>query len=210
MLLTLLTFAFAAEPAPGRAMPIQLDVHVSGLILPTSEYRLLNEGGTTAVGLRAGYAVTPWLIPFVGASFNGAGMDHYFENDEAYVDDYASTFRTAYHEDQFFGGAKVQWSANRYFGLYGLVQGQAVYGLLQIDDDLDTDENPGQLQVDGVTGGFAGALGVEAGAPVADDLLAITFFLEGGYAWNAPLLLGDVATLNPQGVMLRGGLGVKF
>lgn len=202
MLLTLASLAFAAPDADtARPMPFRVDVHVAGVVLDDSAYGQLNSSGMTTFGVRAGYAVLPWLVPFVGASFNGAGLTHNFDT---------SRLQSAYYQDQFFGGAKAQWSPNRYFGVYGLAQGQAVYGLLRLDDDPDADDNAGQVEADGATGGVTGALGLEASAPVKRDLFAITFHLECGYAWNAPLHLGDVATLDPQGVFLRTGIGAAF
>ncbi len=203
MLLALFSFAHAGP------VPLQFDLSVGGTIYPTVERSELTESGAD-FGVRVGYAVQPWLVPYVGATFGGGGMDHYFENDDAYVDDYASTFRSAYVEDQFLAGVKFAWQPNRYFGLYGRAQGQLVYGDIRIDDDLDTDDNPGQLEYSGLSGGATGVLGLEAAAPVAADVFAVTFHLEGGYTWNAPLHLGDVAALDLQGAVIRAGIGARF
>ena len=195
----------AADLDSPRVKPWEVDIHVAGIVLENSALGEFNRSGATTAGLRVGYRVAPWITPFVGASANGAGMSHFVEEGDS-----GDLFQTAYYQDQFFAGLKSAWAPSPYFGIYGLAQGQLVLGILRIDDDAEVDDNPGQIELEGATGGVTGALGIQAAAPVRGDRVDVTFHLEVGYAWNAPLELGDVATLNIQGVFIRTGAGARF
>lgn len=197
--------SLAADLDSPSRKPWEVDIHVAGIVLENSALGEFNRNGATTAGLRVGYRVAPWITPFVGASANGAGMSHFVEEGDT-----GDLFQTAYYQDQFFGGLKSAWSPLPYFGVYGLAQGQLVLGILRIDDDPDVDDNPGQIELEGATGGLTAALGVQAAAPVRGDRVDVTFHMEVGYAWNAPLELGDVATLNIQGVFIRTGAGARF
>ena len=201
----LLVASVAVDLDIPRVKPWEVDLHVAGLVLEDSALREFNGSGATAAGLRVGYRVAPWITPFVGASANGAGMSHFVADGDT-----ADFFQTAYYQDQFFVGLKSAWAPSPYFGLYGLAQGQLVVGLLRIDDDPDVDDNPGQMELEGATAGATAALGMQAAAPVRGDRVEVTFHLEVGYAWNAPLELGDVAMLNIEGVFIRTGAGARF
>jgi hypothetical protein len=75
----------AAPRASSSARPLDLDapgpwdvqVHVSGVFLDgNSAYPEVSPSGSTALGGSVGYAVTPWLHPFVSVSALRAGMGH--------------------------------------------------------------------------------------------------------------------------------------
>ena len=94
--------------------------------------------------------------------------------------------------------------------MYGALHLQGLYGDLRMDDDPDDDANPGQLQASGVTGGAGASVGIQAIAPTRSRQVSVLFRMEAGYAWFAPLELGDVGRLDPQGVSIRTGIGLRF
>ncbi len=205
----------ALAPVP-RVPRWNVQVNLSGVILdPNSAVSLVSETGVTAVGGSVSYAVTPWLHPFVGFNALRAGMAHGSSGlleEEGYDEElYASTpfLNTAYEQEQIALGARGELAVHSMVGLFVLAQGQATVGTLRFDDDPDVDDNLGQFEASGATAGLTGSAGLTTYAPTGSDV-SVSFSAEGGYEWNAPLEIGDVATLDISGVFLRFGVGARF
>jgi hypothetical protein len=196
----------APVPHVGR-WDVQLNV--SGVVLDgTSAYGDLTDAGAAAFGGTVGYAVTPWLHPFLGLSALRAGHKHYIPD----ADDEESgstSLLSSYEQQQLALGVRAEASPNSMVGLFVLGQGQLTLGTVRFDDDPDVDDNLGQFEASGATGGLTGTAGVTAYAPTG-SVVSVSFTAEGGYAWNAPLALGDAATLDLSGAFLRFGVGARF
>lgn len=206
----------ALAPAP-RVQRWNVQLNLSGVILdPESAVPVVSETGVTAVGGSVSYAVTPWLHPFVGFNALRTGMGHgnagmleldAYEDEEIYS---SSPFlNTAYEQQQLALGARGELAVHSMVGLFVLAQGQATFGTLRFDDDPDVDDNLGQFEASGATAGVTGSAGLTAYAPTGSDV-SVSFSAEGGYEWNAPLQIGDVATLDISGVFIRVGVGARF
>lgn len=207
-----------AELAPVPRVPRwNVQVNLSGVILdPESAVAAVSETGVTALGGSVSYAVTPWLHPFVGFNALRAGMGHGsagmltvddYDGEEAYSS--GPFLNTAYEQQQIALGARGELAVHPMVGLFVLAQGQATLATLRFDDDPDVDDNLGQFEASGATAGLTGSAGLSAYAPTGGDV-SVSFSAEGGYAWNAPLEIGEVATLDISGVFLRFGVGARF
>lgn len=214
----------APEPEPDAALaPVprvprwNVQLNLSGVFLdPESAVPVVSETGVTAVGGSVSYAVTPGLHPFVGFNALRAGMGHgnagmlAFEDYDA-SDTYSSGpfLNTAYEQQQLALGARGELAVHSMVGLFVLGQSQLTLATLRFDDDLDVDDNLGQFEASGATLGVTGSAGMSAYAPTGADV-SVSFSAEAGYEWNAPLEVGEVATLDISGVFLRLGVGARF
>lgn len=216
----------APEPEPDADLELvprvprwNVQVNVSGVVFDsTSSVPIVSESGVTAVGGSVSYAVTPWLHPFVGFNAMRAGMSHggpglmeesESGDDEAYYYYDSPQLQTAYDQQQIALGARGELAVHPLVGLFVLGQGQLTLATLRFDDDQDVDDNLSQFEASGATGGVTGTAGLTAYAPTGGDL-SVSFSAEVGYEWNAPLEIGEVATLDVSGVFLRFGAGVRF
>ena len=214
----------APAAAPHEVLNVDLDAppvqrwevtaELSGIVIQDPSWGNLTNSGEVAWGIDAGYHVLPWLTPYVELGYNSAAMTQYGDGvDEtgAYTTGESERqFRTLFGQTHARIGARATWSPSPYFGMYGALHLQGLYGDLRMDDDPDDDANPGQLQASGVTGGAGASVGIQAIAPTRSRQVSVLFRMEAGYAWFAPLELGDVGSLDPQGVSIRTGIGLRF
>lgn len=171
-------------------------------------------------GLRVGYAVHPnvsvlvgWQHAAHGASTSGpaAGAELLgYEGDDEYAYyESEQAFWAAMYTDQVSVGAKAGATVWKWLHPYGTVQLVGMRGLVRMDDDPNDDENVTQIEVAGLTGGFAAAGGFDILIPVRGSV-AIAPYVEVGYGLLAPMKLEDLGSVQFSGFSGRTGLGVRF
>ena len=122
----------------------------------------------------------------------------------------SSRFRAAYIGDLISVGAKADLRVNDYFYPYLTAQGAIQLGTVRLDDNADNDQNLGQVQQSGATGGFLAALGAEVPVQLGTSGIAVAPYLELGYGWFAPMGLEELGSLKLGGFSGRTGFGVRF
>ncbi len=213
------------EPEPdAHIVPVphvprwNVQLNVSGVILDSnSSYKELNSSGSAAFGGTVSYAYKPWLHPFFGISALRAGRTHYNdglltgtdEEEWEYSEGATGDLLTSYEQQQFALGARAEAEVHPMVGLFVLGQTQLTLGTLRFDDDPDVDDNLSQFEASGATAGITATGGLTAYAPTGSDV-EVSFTAEGGYEWNAPLELGDTATLDLLGPFIRVGVGARW
>lgn len=188
----------------------ELDVHLSvqGSDDPGWTY-LSEEGHLTSIGLRAGYPLHKHLVLVGGWEHGASGME-FNTYDDTGDDGSETSFQTGSYMNQFQLGVKSGWGPNHWAKFYGTVQADVLYGIVRIDDDKNDDENPGQVEATGVGFGVLGAAGFETAVPLGKSGVSLAFYGELGYTWLAPTNIGEVATIQIDGVSGRVGTGLRF
>ena len=188
----------------------QLDLHVAGQGTDDPGWNLLSEDGhLSSVGLRAGLPVHKYVTVLAGWEHGASGME-FNTYDQSGDDGSELSFRTGSYINQFQLGVKSGWGPSHWAKFYGVASADVLYGIVRVDDDPDDDENPGQVQAEGVGVGALGAVGFETAVPLGKSGVSLAFYGELGYTWTAPFNLGDVATIQVDGVSGRVGTGVRF
>jgi hypothetical protein len=154
-------------------------------------------------GLRAGVAVHERLAVV-------AGWHHTARGAELHSSEGKLLARSSFRGEAFTLGVKPDLAIGPYFRPYLLVQGMLLAGQVRFDDDPNESDSPGQIQESAVAPGLLTMGGIELRAPMGGAPLTIAFHLEGGYGRTAPLAFDDVGDLQPGGLALRGGVGVRF
>lgn len=199
-----------ALTAPANAGNLSVDVARATIAMPDPNWDLYSYSDNLAAwGLRAGYAVTPWLAGSVGYGFAVDGGELILGDDE-----YAGTGITdmshALVTHQLALGPKFILPVLSWAQPYATVQGVAMLGRDRLDDDIDDDENLNELRATGFTGGALAAGGVEIITRRVDRAVRPSVRLEVGYAWLAPLQLGDLGQLQIHGLYTQWGVGAHF
>lgn len=171
-------------------------------------------------GLRGGVKVHDRVTAIVGWHHGRTGAAVYTD-DDGYEYDYddegdyvggagIGEFHTKFTGDQFSVGAKADWAPIPWVQPYVAVQGVGMLGVARFDDDTTDDENATQTKRVGFTGGALGTVGSDFPIPTGVQGLAVVPYVEVGYAWLAPMKLGDVGDLSFYGFSGRAGLGLHF
>lgn len=120
------------------------------------------------------------------------------------------SFTAAYRGHQLTIGAQLDADPTEVVSPYLLVEALALPGTVLFDSDPNRDDNASQDKRSGFTGGGAALLGCDVHAKQGGASFAPAAFLEVGYAYAAPLALGDYGKLPMHGVIARLGAGVRF
>ena len=93
---------------------------------------------------------------------------------------------------------------------YVTAQFLGLVGALRLDDAPYDDNNPNELREYGFAPGGVAAAGFDLVFLRADRAVRPATNLELGYAYEAPLALGDMGSLDFRGFYLRWGVGARF
>lgn len=192
-------FAFEAELAG----------EVGSLHIGDPEYDLFTRGNALpSVGLRAGFRPTGDRHVPVGVM---ASWHHNTRGsrigDGQGGPDYVAAFTT----DTFGLGARLDADIGEVFSPYLGVQGLLMRGLARFDDDPSDNDSPGQTKVAGLAPGLLTVGGIEMSSPDFTVFSGEVFVhLEIGYGVTAPIRLDGLGDLQPRGVAVRSGIGMRF
>ncbi|MEZ4320582.1 MAG: hypothetical protein R3F61_24080 [Myxococcota bacterium] len=121
------------------------------------------------------------------------------------------SYTAAFTSDTFALGPKVDVDLGGVLAPYVTAQGVLMRGLARFDDDRSDNDSPGQTRYTGVAPGVFTMGGIEASSPDIPEMpLEFLVFVEVGYGWVAPLELGGLGSMQPGGVVVRAGTGVRF
>lgn len=164
-------------------------------------------------GLRGGLKVHDRVTAIVGwhHGSSGAGVysDYDYDEGSTVATDFGG-FHTKFVADQITLGAKADWAPIPWVQPYAAVQAVGMRGVARFDDDTNDDENATQTKRAGVTGGVLGTVGSDFPIRTGVQGLAVVPYVEVGYAWLAPMKLGDAGDLSFYGFSGRAGLGLHF
>lgn len=178
------------------------------------DFAVLDQYGTMpSLGLRGGYALTDrvTLVADWQRSRIGGTLEAYNYDDEG--DDYESEYAElglALGVNQMGLGAKYDLEVFPWLHPYGTAQFLGALGVLRLDDETDDDDNENQLTRTGFAPGGVAALGIDLIPLRADRAVRPATHLEMGYAYLAPMKLGDTGDLDFRGFYLRWGVGARF
>ena len=160
-------------------------------------------------GARFAYPIMPHLKVVAGYEYaqNGSTISVY---DDTGDDGTESEFKTGFFAHQGLVGAKAHWAVSKWVTVYGIAEGDFMLSTVRIDDDPDDDENAGQIERGGATGGVLAAAGLGITVPIRDGSTAWEFHAELGYGYLAPLEIEEVGQLEFSGLSFRAGTGLVF
>lgn len=205
-MLTTLVLTLALS-APARADNLSLDLNRGLIRMSDPNWDMYShDDNLSGWGLRAGYAVTPWLTGVVGYKYAFDGGPVSAEGD---YDD-GSLFYQALSTHELSLGPKLSLPALSWLQPYATLQGVALLGRERLDDDTDDDENLNELRANGFSGGALAAGGVDLILRRVDKAVRPTVHTEVGYAWIAPMTLGDLGQLEVHGLYVQWGVGARF
>ncbi len=203
----------AQARGPAEPPKVQLSIEAGSLRSGDPAWDLFaDRNRMPSWGGRLGYRLRPRLelvagwhhvrrgsrITVPGAT--GGGDD--FEDDSA-------SFVAAFDGDQITLGPRVDVSIEDALLPYLQVQGMVFRGLARLDDAPNSRTNLGQVRESGLTGGVLAMAGAELRIPPGAPVV-LSYHLELGYGWVAPLALGDFGEIQPGGFAVRTGFGVHF
>lgn len=189
----------------------ELNLELGRLGTQGEAFEVLSHYGTMgSVGARGGYALGErlTLVADYQHSQLGGSIDSYDEEDGEYMADGLIGF--ALRAQQIGVGVKYDVELWPWLHPYGTAQALGVVGVLRMDDDTEDDDNVNELRRVGVAPGGVAALGLDLIALRADRPVRPATYLEAGYAYVAPMKLGDAGDLDFRGFYLRWGLGARF
>ncbi len=205
MLISLLSSALAATN--------EIDLEVGWLGSGDTTFNRVSDADLLpSYGLRAGLKVHDRVAIIAGWQHSQTGSDIRTngEDSDYYDGGSSSSFRAAYFGDLVSVGAKADVRVNDYFYPYLTAQGAVQLGTVRLDDNADNDQNLGQVQQSGATGGFLAAIGAEVPVQLGTSGIALAPYLEVGYGWLAPMGLEELGALKLGGFTGRAGFGVRF
>ncbi len=119
------------------------------------------------------------------------------------------TVRMAFFADEYTLGARVGAPVVDVIYPYVSGDGMVLRTVVKFDEDIETRENPGQVQGSGWAPGALALGGLELRTRQSPIGLRYAGFLELGYGWFLPGQLGDIGQMQPGGLVVRGGVGVR-
>lgn len=198
---------------PASAARHEVSIEMGLLQLPYDSFDLYsNEDVVPTFGIRGGPAV--YTKGPVGVAVL-AGWHRFRRGSTTWTydaDDYQETsFRAAFMGDVFTLGAKVDVPLWGWFNPYVHAGAVLARGESRLDDDPDHNDNAGQQKSAGVAPGFMAMGGLEFDVPPGDDKkVAVALYHELGYTWIAPIPLGELGSVKPEGFTMRLGVGLRF
>jgi hypothetical protein len=166
-------------------------------------------------GLRVGVAFHPRIAAIAGWQHGVSGVTIYtgdFESEEYYEEgEEGGVISTGFYGDQFTLGLKGDVELAKWLHPYATVQAVGLRAIARLDDDQSDDENPGQVQRSGFTGGGLVSLGVDFPIGLGKaNTIAIAPYTELGYGLLAPLKLAELGSVQMRGFTGRVGVGLRF
>lgn len=156
-------------------------------------------------GLRLGYGLTEHLTLTAGWQHTAIKRELWLGTQD---DSLSPELR--FHGDQVQVGVKSGFRMFPGFAPYATVQAAALIGGARMDDDIEDDENPGEVKELGFTAGGAAAIGIDFPIDLGSSGVAITPYAELGYGLFAPLKLGDLGKVPVNGLAGQAGIGLRF
>lgn len=165
--------------------------------------------GMPSRGLRAGLKVGPHVTAHAGWQRISRGAD-------VRVPTFGGTgkgvadVRMAFLADAYALGAQVALPLKEVVAPYASVDGMVLRGVMKLDEDTETRENLGQVVGSGFSPGVSTTGGLELRSPMAPAGWQAAVYLEGGWSWFARGDYGAFGQMQPGGLVVRGGLGLRF
>lgn len=207
--------AVALAPA-AEAAEREVALELGSFGAPDEDFDLFSHGDALPTrGLRVGWPVHERVAVIAGWHHGARGLRVYPLGDEydyEYDDDYSAdnnAFVAAFYGDQFTLGAKADWALVRWLLPYATVQAVGYRGLVRLDDDLQHDDNPNQVQRSAFAPGAMATAGLDVRVPFGETFAAATY-LELGYGYVLPLDFADLGEIDMRGFVLRWGVGARF
>lgn len=213
MIAALMSMAFAAEN--------EVDFEVGWMVNGSTSWNRVSTGNTLpTLGVRVGArlhrnlaAIAGWHHGETGVYVRPDGGDetyYYYDDTDSGDDQPSGSVHTAFYGDTFTLGAKGDVVVNEYFVPYLTLQGALQRGMIRADADDTDDENLGQIQKTGVTGGLVAGLGAECPVALGTSGIAVAPYVELGYSYLAPHNFESMGRLEQGGFSGRAGFGLRF
>ena len=214
---TLAALALLALPTAAGAADHELSFELGTPASYDDNFQLFQDDGDFlgTRGLRLGVAVHERVAVIAGWHRGASGTrieygETYYEDDE-YEEYYEQTgMVAALYADEFTLGAKADLPVAVWFRPFATLQGMGLRGLVRIDDDTSSDDNPNQIQRTAFAPGGMATGGLDFRVPFMDGKLAAATSFELGYAYAPPLDFDELGTLKMRGLVFRWGLGARF
>jgi hypothetical protein len=196
------------------AAPLHGEIALEGGWLGAADpaYRLIGNGYTLGSGgLRLGWRVHDNVVLLLGWQHHDGGVAVYAPSvgATAYDEEYTGAFDSTFAADELTLGSKADVKVFKWLRPYVAAQLVGMRGAVRLDDDDVDDENLTQKYQAGVTGGLMGTAGLAFPIHVHEQI-GLAPYVELGYGWLAPLVLGDLGSVQFQGFTGRAGLAVTF
>lgn len=190
-----LSAAFAADN--------EINVEVGTLTNTDNSFSwFADDNGMASFGLKGGVAVHDRVAILGGWQHAGRGAT-------VYTDGSTSQFDTALRTEVFSLGGKVDAPVTDWFLPYIAANALLVRGGLTIDEDGDT-QGGADIRKGSVAPGVAALGGVEFRIPQGSAAFTLAATTEVGYAYVAPMSFDGLGSVQPGGLIVRGGVGVRF
>jgi len=118
--------------------------------------------------------------------------------------------QTAFFADEFILGPKLSHGFGDVFYPYVAAHGVLMRGVMKFDDDPSSKHNAGQISQAGTTLGVLSLGGVEFRSPAKEGKIAVSWHIEAGYGWFQKASYGEVGTMQPGGLALKTGIGLRL
>lgn len=203
---TLMLSALLLAPASALAADreVSFEVGANGLTAEDNWFLFSEQDSLTTLGVRVGHPVMDRLAVIAGWHHGAHGTHVSLQGtDEA-------PLAAACYADAFTLGAKADWDVAAWFRPYAAVQAVGQRTLVRLDDDIEVDDNPNQIQRAAFSPGGVAVGGVDLRVPFAQGRMAVASHLELGYQLLTPADLDELGSLETRGLVFRWGLGMRF
>ena len=208
-------------PTLGHAADHELSVEFGTFGNNDETYRLFSQSDAmTSWGVRGGYAVHDRVSLI-------ASYHHHQRGAMASISDHwDDTFQTAYFAELIGVGAKADIQPLKWLQFYSAVQGLVYIGTARFDAEPNSRTNIGQFTATSAAIGGQWTAGTELKFGLKKSTIGLAWHIEGGYGIaskhqyrfqdvNADVdgFDAEAATTNtmqPNGFVLRSGLGIRF
>ncbi len=136
--------------------------------------------------------------------FGQAGSENYVPEDPGSAEGFVAAFTAK----QITAGVRGDLGGTGFVQPFVSAKATVLYGMVRLDDDLDSNENLTQTQATGIAPGAVLAGGISGLIPVGP--VQIRLDTELGYAYSLSMGIGEIGSLQFSGFHMRWGAGVRF